>query len=526
MRCLRTHSADSGAGDEEGVEADSGDGAPDAQTTATKDDDAAIANQADAAEGAQQTECTLPSPACAAGALQACTTSCGTQGTGRCSPTCRAPTATECMGPTETCNLRDDDCDGVVDPNFVERWNKGFHVWTAASDEFFPNMKLLPRGPDGLQMFWRTDGTSDVMRQELDKRGSIASNKQRFQDTAKFFTWTAGSDGQRLAFAGATSSTPTKDSELFLRLYAASGSFIAEVNDFKLKCLIFAYPRELVLSPGAGGATHIALTAHLQTGAEKSDGTCDMAKTTKHVATFFRTASSDGVLTAPVQVDFGALIQDPRIVRVPCADEWLIAEVNRNTQMFRRFSFDGRAIAANDDLMRGGDLWDLEAVPDSACTGGTSMIYALASSPDTDKSFATQLVKLRLDRNTGAITKAEPAPDISSTQLSEAQLLSQGGRLFLSGLDHRAILALVEISGDAKLRTIPLTPIDLSALPGDGIDPRGFNLTEFSLTTLAWAGEALVVGTGMTGQFVGAADARDPGDTDQPVAVTYNVGCP
>src|SRR5262249_47340005 len=53
---------------------------------------------------------------CAAGSAVACTTSCGSMGTAPCSPTC---TPGACSPPAETCDGRDDDCDGMVDEGFA-----------------------------------------------------------------------------------------------------------------------------------------------------------------------------------------------------------------------------------------------------------------------------------------------------------------------------------------------------------------------------------------------------------------------
>jgi cysteine-rich repeat protein len=55
---------------------------------------------------------------CCAGASMACTTSCGSTGTGACSGTCGIPIGKDCAPPAETCNGTDDDCDGVCDNGF------------------------------------------------------------------------------------------------------------------------------------------------------------------------------------------------------------------------------------------------------------------------------------------------------------------------------------------------------------------------------------------------------------------------
>ncbi len=57
--------------------------------------------------------------ACIQGALTPCTTSCGSTGQGICSASCRVPTGGGCSPPAEACNGRDDDCDTAIDDGFA-----------------------------------------------------------------------------------------------------------------------------------------------------------------------------------------------------------------------------------------------------------------------------------------------------------------------------------------------------------------------------------------------------------------------
>ncbi|MFH1438898.1 MAG: MXAN_6577-like cysteine-rich protein [Pseudomonadota bacterium] len=54
---------------------------------------------------------------CVRGSETACTTSCGTEGSGTCAGDCALPTGNLCAG-TEACNGADDDCDTVADEDF------------------------------------------------------------------------------------------------------------------------------------------------------------------------------------------------------------------------------------------------------------------------------------------------------------------------------------------------------------------------------------------------------------------------
>jgi cysteine-rich repeat protein len=57
--------------------------------------------------------------ACVQGSLTACSTSCGSVGQGICSASCRVPTGGGCMPPAEVCNGMDDDCDTLADDGFA-----------------------------------------------------------------------------------------------------------------------------------------------------------------------------------------------------------------------------------------------------------------------------------------------------------------------------------------------------------------------------------------------------------------------
>ncbi|MBI5487329.1 MAG: hypothetical protein HY905_08355 [Deltaproteobacteria bacterium] len=56
---------------------------------------------------------------CCRGAATTCTTTCGSTGVGTCTATCALPTGAACTPPIETCNGRDDDCDTVTDDGFT-----------------------------------------------------------------------------------------------------------------------------------------------------------------------------------------------------------------------------------------------------------------------------------------------------------------------------------------------------------------------------------------------------------------------
>jgi len=55
---------------------------------------------------------------CPQGSEVECTTTCGSTGTGTCDSSCNLPAPSECTPPDETCNGLDDDCDDVLDNGF------------------------------------------------------------------------------------------------------------------------------------------------------------------------------------------------------------------------------------------------------------------------------------------------------------------------------------------------------------------------------------------------------------------------
>ncbi|MBN1772829.1 MAG: hypothetical protein JXB32_16280 [Deltaproteobacteria bacterium] len=56
---------------------------------------------------------------CAPGTTVACTTTCGTTGSGTCTAGCLPPAPASCTPPAETCNAVDDDCDGATDETYA-----------------------------------------------------------------------------------------------------------------------------------------------------------------------------------------------------------------------------------------------------------------------------------------------------------------------------------------------------------------------------------------------------------------------
>ncbi len=95
---------------------------------------------------------------CRLGQTVACTTSCGSTGSGMCSAMCGIPTGTSCAPPAESCNGRDDDCDGRID----EGTTTGGALGDIDPDEA-TRVRLLPGSGAERIAVWK-EGTSVYAR--------------------------------------------------------------------------------------------------------------------------------------------------------------------------------------------------------------------------------------------------------------------------------------------------------------------------------------------------------------------------
>ncbi|MFT3926773.1 MAG: putative metal-binding motif-containing protein [Myxococcales bacterium] len=138
--------------------------------------------------------------ACARGARQvACVTSCGSQGTGTCSDSCTLPVDAACAPPTETCNWRDDDCDGVVDQDLLGRAAQSVFARSPEAGQTPSALTKLARGRgDNSWLLYKVGTGSDgsaVRARAINAKGVPGSEmSQPLAQGAK--TFRVASDGE------------------------------------------------------------------------------------------------------------------------------------------------------------------------------------------------------------------------------------------------------------------------------------------------------------------------------------------
>jgi len=104
----------------------------------------------------------------------ACFTTCGTAGTGECTLDCQAPGPEDCTPPAETCNLMDDDCDGVVDEGAIAAWTDTVTLSTGGAASA-PSVRLAWTG-SAFVAAWVVDGTPDAVHVvAVDQLGEVVT---------------------------------------------------------------------------------------------------------------------------------------------------------------------------------------------------------------------------------------------------------------------------------------------------------------------------------------------------------------
>ncbi len=91
----------------------------------------------------------------------ACFTSCGSAGTGECTMDCQSPGPEDCTPPAESCNLVDDDCDGIVDEGVIAAWTDTVTL-AAGHAASAPGARVAWTGT-AFAAAWVVDGTPDTI---------------------------------------------------------------------------------------------------------------------------------------------------------------------------------------------------------------------------------------------------------------------------------------------------------------------------------------------------------------------------
>ncbi|MBW2264212.1 MAG: hypothetical protein JRG91_19780, partial [Deltaproteobacteria bacterium] len=138
----------------------------------------------------------------------ACFTTCGSAGTGECTAECQAPAAEDCTPPAETCNLVDDDCDGLVDEGVIAAWSDAVTL-AAGRGASAPSMRLAWTGT-AYAAAWVVSGTPDTIHvAAVDQLGEVVTTETALALTAgdvngrPALTWT----GSNLMLAWSTTSS-------------------------------------------------------------------------------------------------------------------------------------------------------------------------------------------------------------------------------------------------------------------------------------------------------------------------------
>jgi hypothetical protein len=104
-----------------------------------------------------------------------CATTCGSTGTGTCTATCMPAPPTLCTPPLETCNDRDDDCDGIVDEGVARL---GSATTLSVTSTF--GLELVGT-QSGYVAVWR-DNNSALYAQRLTATGALAGARLTLLD--------------------------------------------------------------------------------------------------------------------------------------------------------------------------------------------------------------------------------------------------------------------------------------------------------------------------------------------------------
>jgi hypothetical protein len=155
---------------------------------------------------------------CVVGASVACTTSCGTTGTGSCTAACGIPAADNCDPPTEVCNGVNDDCDESVD--------EGVRTFaTAATGPLGNAAKLASDGSgfvgilryNGAARLYRTNASGTVTHSatNVDDSDVVSVDIARISDTQWVTASALEGTGVNVRLIGLNSGAPTsQDVEL------------------------------------------------------------------------------------------------------------------------------------------------------------------------------------------------------------------------------------------------------------------------------------------------------------------------
>ncbi len=481
--------------------------------------------------------------ACALGQLEvACTTSCGSMGVGSCSDQCAAPAPAECTPPVETCNFKDDNCDGVADEGLLARLAPD-GIWTdaAAAGKYNNLVSMAPRAGGGAWFFYMPSASplfdarevASISVAQLTREGTldkaIPSGKAKMTDATSFVA-----DGNELITAVVSRTYLGGNAKLRLQLFNASTlAFISE------KSVETTTPRTTSLGAGtdiipvdiavhtASGHTYVAV-AYLHSTTTQGNSVAALESRVA-VAHMSPTGIWDNFAPSKTVATSGLLHNNMQIEAVPCRDEFMLVYASTDVSGVRHVALDANLTTA-DPVANATGVTALAHRPSKCDEDSASPELLLVYMETGDK---TRFRRVRVDAAGNYVN----AGDISSgTGIISGDATFTGGRWLTSGYEYlggdQATVApwLWEVGfdgdGDERVKDLPaISAISGAVLPGQMFGSRSILLRTAILDT----GAAIVAAfpnapwEGSGSQLDGA---RPPGVTAPAVAATYRLGCP
>ncbi len=151
---------------------------------------------------------------CVQGAASvACTTSCGSTGTGSCTASCALPTGAACTPPIETCNNVDDDCDGLIDDG-VRRFGPRRDLGAGTS-----GIVALPTST-GYVVVYNTG--SGIRARRLDATGALVGAEANLVGSSVFSATVSGNNLVLAYMVGSALTAAVYDASTLATLTAAT----------------------------------------------------------------------------------------------------------------------------------------------------------------------------------------------------------------------------------------------------------------------------------------------------------------
>lgn len=475
---------------------------------------------------------------CEAGKSVECTTSCGSKGTGMCSAECAVPSAEQCTAPQETCNWKDDDCDGLVDEGLLVQDPAATHVWThaGATGNGLGSVSLLPRE----QGIWLLRGPSNdilsgqpgaVRAVQLGANGEPALGSFPLVGTETTTRFLADSHGKWIVVLA----DHHEGTLAYLRLHVFkdTGAALSPAGEYDLfraelgvnQCVDLK-PIALSVLEGQADALHIALVQGKSVGTIAGSSCAGPALSAREIDGMFLTRNGDGTWSAPrkptevgwLRVPGGpgavqrATFDVQTLVRLPCRSEWLFSYRRDGREYIKRISATGEELASRFEPyvdLSEHLVFGLSRRRCDAPRFDVPIVSLFASASGTRE---TRLYYWRVD-DQGIISKRRSS--VALPVLEQAALTSAGPRTLLVGV-ATAQLKVLDISGEGEPKEMSLQTISEVGSAGD------------RAVAAADSGSSIVVAASKS---YGAAldnfpQYKEPNDTAPAVAVSYAFTCP